>query len=384
MPLINVLQIGMSWNIGGTESYIMQQYRNADPEKVHYDFVNINSHKQIAFYDEIVFRESKVYEICSRHLNPFKHYYQWVRLMNSIRGKYQAIVLNANSLEYVFPLVIAKIYGIPVRIIHSHNSGNQHKVGLVRKMLVSFNRILLKFAAPRYCACSEKAGRWMFGVKRQFTVIHNAIDTGKFAYKHELSSKMKQKLNIENCFVLGHVASFCYQKNNEFMIDIFNEIHKLQENTILILVGDDVNGDHKVIRECKSKVIKLGLEKYVQFLGMRTDVADLMQAMDCFALPSRFEGLPFVGIEAQASGLSCFFSDAITRELEITNLCHFIGLDKSAKEWASIILKNSTIERRDMSQEISDAGYDIKTEVKKIEKIYMKGLEKTQCTPPLD
>ena len=146
----------------------------------------------------------------------------------------------------------------------------------------------------------------MFGVKQQFTVIHNAIDTGKFAYKHELSSEMKKKLNIENCFVIGHVASFCYQKNNEFMIDIFNEIHKLQENTILILVGDDVNGDHEVIRACKSKVIKLGLEKYVQFLGMRTDVPDLMQAMDCFALPSRFEGLPFVGIEAQASGLSCF------------------------------------------------------------------------------
>lgn len=370
MKLINVLQIGMSWNIGGTESYIMQQYRNADSEKIHYDFVNINSHKQIAFYDEIVSRGSKVYGICSRHLNPFKHYYQWTMLMNSVKGKYNTIVLNTNSLEYVFPMFIARVYGIPIRIIHSHNSGNQHKVGLVRKLLVRFNKMLLKLSAPLYCACSEKAGKWMFGEKQQFTVIHNAIDTEKFTYNLKIRSEVRKQLDVENCFVLGHVASFCYQKNNEFMIDIFNEVHNLQTNTRLLLIGDDINGDHAVIESCKSKVNKLGLEKYVQFLGMRTDVPDLMQAMDCFVLPSRFEGLPFVGIEAQASGLPCFFSDTITKELEITNLCHFIRLDKSAKEWAKVILENSPIERRDMSKDISDAGYDIKTEVKKIEKIY--------------
>lgn len=372
MPLINVLQIGMTWNMGGTESYIMQQYRNADPKKVHYDFVNINSHHEIAFHEEIISKGSKIYSICSRHLNPVKHYYQWLKLMNSIKGKYSAIVLNSNSLEYVFPLFIAKIYGIPTRIIHSHNSGNQHKIGYLRKMLIFFNTFLLKLSATNYCACSEKAGRWMFGDKQKFQIIHNAIDTGKFVLDRDKRLKIRQSLALGDALVLGHVASFCYQKNNEFMIEIFNEVHKVNPKTNLLLVGGAV-GDKSVLDVCKLKVKQLGLTESVKFLGMRTDVPNLMQAMDCFVLPSRFEGLPFVGIEAQASGLPCFFSDTITKELEITKLCHFIGLEKSSKEWAKAILENSSIERRDMSSDIRKAGYDIKTEVKKIEEVYQKG-----------
>lgn len=372
MHIENVLQIGMSWNIGGTETYIMQQYRSADPKKVHYDFVNINSHHDIAFQDEIISKGSKIYAICSRHLNPVKHYYQWIKLMNSIKGKYSAIVLNSNSLEYVFPLFVAKLYGIPTRIIHSHNSGNQHKIGCLRKVLIFVNKFLLNYSATNYCACSEKAGMWMFGANQKFQVIHNAINTSKFVFNKDKRLKIRQSLALGDALVLGHVASFCYQKNNEFMIDIFNEVHRLYPNSNLLLIGGAV-GDKSVLDACKAKVKQFGLEDNVKFLGLRTDVPELMQAMDCFLLPSRFEGLPFVGIEAQASGLPCFFSDTITRELEITDLCHFIGLEKLPEEWAKVILENSPIERRDMSNEIRKAGYDIQTEVRKIEELYQKG-----------
>lgn len=369
MPLINVLQIGMTWNIGGTENYIMQQYRSADPKKVHYDFVNINSHHDIAFQKEILSKGSRIYAICSRHLNPFKHYYQWIKLMNSVKGKYSAIVLNSNSLEYVFPLFISKLYGIPTRIVHSHNSGNQHKIGYLRKMLIFLNKFLLKYSATNYCACSEKAGKWMFGSGQKFQVIHNAINTNKFSFNKNKRFKIQRALGLGNALVLGHVANFCYQKNNEFMIEIFYKLNKLYSNSILLLIGGTA-GDESVLGSCRAKVKQLGLDDSVKFLGVRTDVPDLMQAMDCFVLPSRFEGLPFVGIEAQASGLPCFFSDTITKELEITELCHFIGLEKSPEEWAKVILENSSIERRDMSNEIRKAGYDIQTEVRKIEELY--------------
>lgn len=370
--MINVLQVGMSWNIGGTETYIMQQYRSADHKKIHYDFVNINSHNDIAFQDEILSKGSKIYAICSRHLNPVKHYYQWIKMMNSTKGKYSAIVLNSNSLEYVFPLFVAKLYGIPTRIIHSHNSGNQHKIGCLRKVLIFINKFLLNHSATNYCACSEKAGKWMFGANQKFQVIHNAIDTSKFVFNKNKRLKIRQSLALGDTLVLGHVASFCYQKNNEFMIEIFNKVHRLHPNSNLLLIGGAV-GDKSVLNACKAKVKQLGLDDSVKFLGLRTDVPELMQAIDCFLLPSRFEGLPFVGIEAQASGLPCFFSDTITKELEITNLCHFIGLEKSSEEWAKIIVENSPIERRDMSNEIRKTGYDIQTEVRKIEKLYQKG-----------
>ena len=126
--------------------------------------------------------------------------------------------------------------------------------------------------------------------------------------------------------------------------------------------------------ENKQKAIdilkKLGLEKNVKFLGMRNDVQELMQAMDCFILPSKFEGLPLVGIEAQTAGLPCYFSDVITEEVKITDLVNFISLNKSSLFWAKEVVKSKTFKRKDVSNEIIEAGYDINTEIKKIEKFY--------------
>ena len=369
---VKVLQIGMTCNWGGTETYLMQQFDNIDCSKVQYDFVNITSEKDIVFKDAILSSGSMIYGICSRHKNPIKHYYQWILLLCKVAKDYKAIVLNANSLEYVFPLFAGKLFSIPVRVIHSHNAGYGHEIGLLRKLLISFNRFLMRWSATNYFACSIKAGKWMFGSSVDFKVIHNAIDISNYSFKPNIRERKRKELGVEDVFVVGHVGSYNFQKNHEFMLDVFNEICKLQPKSVLLLVGYFVDDDSYWIK-AHEKAKAYGIEDRVRFLGIRKDVPELMQAMDCFVLPSRFEGLCLVGIEAQASGLPCFFSDTITRELEITDLCHFIGLNKAPEEWADIILKNSTIERRDMSQEISDAGYDIKTEVKKIERIYLEG-----------
>ena len=168
---------------------------------------------------------------------------------------------------------------------------------------------------------------------------------------------------------MGHVGRFSYQKNHEFLIEIFNEIHKILSEAELLLIGDAVE-DKTYLNKAKQKVKDLGLEENVKFLGIRNDVPELMQTMDCFVLPSRFEGLPMVGIEAQAAGLPCYFSDVITEEVKITDLVNFISLNKSPKFWAKEVIKSRNFKRKDISNKIIEAGFDINTEINKIEKFY--------------
>ena len=168
----------------------------------------------------------------------------------------------------------------------------------------------------------------------------------------------------------SHIGRFTYQKNHEFLIDIFKEIHLLNKNTKLLLIG---NGP--LITKIKEQVLNLNLENNVIFLGNRKDVPSLYNVMDCFILPSLFEGLPIVGVEAQTSGLSCYFSKNITEEIGITQLANFISLNKSPDFWAKKIMKEDVFERRNMSKNIIKAGYDIEYEVKRLEKIYMNLLK---------
>lgn len=368
---IKVLQIGMTRNWGGLETYLLQQFHNIDKNKIKYDFVNITSEYRIVKEDEIIRSGSKVYNICSRHINPLKHYWQWLCLLSNKGKKYQAIVLNSNSLVYVFPLFIAKFFGIPRRVIHSHNAGLEEKADIFRSLLIDFNKIILSFSATDYWACSKKAGEWMFGKNRKFTIIHNAIDSKKYKFNLEKRDNLRKALNIENKFIVGHVGRFAYQKNHKFLIDIFYELQKIELNSVLMLVGDSINDD-KFLVETKEQVERLNIENKVLFLGMRNDVPDLMQAMDCFILPSHFEGLPLVGVEAQAAGLKCYLSDNITEEVKITDLVNFISLNESPKTWAKQILSNRNYIRKDMTDQIKKSGYDIKTEIKKIEKFYLE------------
>lgn len=369
--MVKVLQIGMTKNWGGLETYLLQQFDNIDRNKIEYDFVNITGEYKIVEEEKIINSGSLIYNICSRHKNPLRHYWQWIQLLKKISKIYKAIVLNSNSLVYVFPLFIAKIFGIPVRIIHSHNAGYENEPGILRKVLVAFNKILLKFSATDYWACSKKAGEWMFGKNRKFTIIHNAIESKKYKFNSEKRDNLRKALNFENKFVVGHVGRFSYQKNHKFLINIFYELQKIESNSVLMLVGDSVN-DNKFLLEAKKQVKRLNIENKVLFLGMRNDVPDLMQAMDCFVFPSLFEGLGIVAIEAQAAGLKCYLSDVIPNEVKITNLVNFVSLKEDAKYWAKKILSNTSYIRKDMTDEIKKAGYDIKTEIKKIEKFYLE------------
>lgn len=366
---IYILQLGMTKNIGGMETYLMSQYRKLDKKYIQYDFVNLSKDDKMAFSEEIKNNGSKIYSVPKRKYHPFLHYYEMMKILFHNRKKYKYIVLNTCHLYYIFPLFFAKIIQIPNRIIHSHNSDDEIKISFFRKILININKILMHFSVTDYWACSEIAGKWMFK-NRNFRVIHNAINVSDFVYNESIRQKVRTQLGLlKDEFVIGHVGRFSYQKNHDFLIDVFNEVHRRLPEAVLILIGDAVE-DELYLNKAKQKVKELNLVENVRFLGIRNDVPDLMQAMDCFLFPSRFEGLGIVIIEAQTAGLPCYVSSVIPNEVKITNLVDFISLNESPENWAEKIIKNKNYKRKDASKEIIKAGYDINTEIKKMQKFY--------------
>lgn len=373
VEVVKVLQIGMTSNIGGMETYIMSQYRHLDKSRIQYDFLNITGEKDIVFSDEILSCGSVIYSVSSRHNNPLKHYFEIIRLLWKIRREYKVIVLNTCHLYYMFPIFIAMLFQYPKRIVHSHNSGDELQITFKRKILISLNKLLMNLSATDYWACSRMAGQWMFGNYIHFDVIHNAIDVDKFYYRPSIRTEMREKLGIPSqAYVIGNVARFSYQKNQEYLIDIFNEVHRLDDSAYLVLVGTNSGcGDYE--NRVRKRVSDYHLDENVIFLGMRDDADKIYQAMDCFVLTSIFEGLCISAIEAQTACLPCVCSDVLPEEAIITDRLYSKKLSDLPREWAEFILKLKRKERYDIRKEISKSGYDISKEVKKLENMFING-----------
>ena len=229
----------------------------------------------------------------------------------------------------------------------------------------------LPVLATAFFACSQEAARFFFGEKiyesRRFTLMKNAIPVQNFSFDAGVSERVRKNFNLKDSFVIGHVGRFTYPKNQSYLIDIFNELSKLCPNSVLLLIGD--GEDREKIRD---KVIRLGLDSKVRFLGVRSDVPALLQAMDVFVLPSHYEGLPVVGVEAQAADLPCAFSNTVSKEVQILDQCQFISLQCSPKEWAKKILSFHHPRRRSRVQELRNVGFDVTCEVEKLQNYYLR------------
>lgn len=365
----------MTRNIGGMETYIMEQYRHLNRDIIRYDFANLTGEYSMAFEDEIRNNRDVIYNIISRKKNILMHYYKWFVFFKKYHKVYDAVIFNTCDLYHMCPLFFAKLWGIKTIIIHSHNARNEKKEGILRKILISLNKILMKYSVNNYWACSKVAGEWMFGKNKKFKIIHNLIDSRKYIYNIDIRKKIRKNLNIEDKFVIGHIGRFSYQKNHVFLIKIFNEIYKKDRNSVLLLIGGETD-NQSYYEETITLVDKLGLNDNVYFLGMQKNVADYYQAMDCFILPSRFEGLPIVGIEAQAAGLKIFLSDIITKEVQITDLIEYISLYENPSIWAEKILKSKKYNRLNMYKKIVDAGYDVEMGNKKFQEYFVSILNK--------
>ena len=364
---LRVLQVGMTRNLGGIETYLIEQFRHLDKSKIDYDFVNITGEYSICYEDEILASGSKIFKVVSRHKNPLLHYWQWFNILLQNKGVYDVIVLNTNSLEYVFPLVLGKIFGIPVRVIHSHNSGFENKQGLARRLLVGMNKKLLAWSANLRFACSQFAGQWMFK-DNPYHVIYNAIDIHKYDADLIVREETRNALGLHTELTLLHVGRFSYQKNHSFLLDIFKEVHRIQPDSVLLLVGDTTE-ESEFLTEVKRKIKAYGLENVVRLLGRRDDVNKIMQAADVLVMPSFFEGLTVVGIEAQASDLPLLLSDTVTKELGLLPSTQFISLEVGPTAWAEAIVNSKQHNRQSRYEELKAAGYDIGNETERVEKL---------------
>ena len=272
------------------------------------------------------------------------------------------------------PMFLAWKCGVKVRINHSHMA--EKPKGFKNKLYYGIRLLIGKIFATDLFACGRDAGRYLFGARKveqgRVKIITNAIDIKKFSYNVSVRNELRDSIGISNdTIVLGHVGRFFEQKNHVFLVKIFEEYNRIIPNSHLILLGD---GELK--QDTQNLVDQLGLSDVVHFLGVKQNINEWYQAMDIFLLPSLYEGLPVVGIEAQASGLPCIFSDSITKEIDISKYAHFLSLDLTAIEWANTLVTIGLVEDRYNTS--IDLGYDICNSAKVLEDFYLKRIIERQ------
>lgn len=356
-----ILHLTDSLDLAGTENCIMNWYRNIDRTKFDFDFFCL-SNKHLYFKKEIEKLGGKIFVIEKENglTEKVKFYFNVFKFL-----KVNKFYTFHTHFHYSngFYCMLAFFAGIKERITNSHFNEGYRNTHFYKKL---FSELLIKLFANKRIATSNEAGKTLYG-KMPYSIIYCGIDVNKFAYNETDRKQIRKNLNIEENFVVGHIGRFEHQKNHNFLIDIFNEILKQKKNAILLSIGEG-----PLEKEIKEKVKSLNIEPKVKFLGVREDVNKLYQAMDCFILPSFFEGFGIVNIEAQCSGLPVFVSDGVPDEVNICNTKK-ISLKRTAKQWADVILENiKNIERKDCSFILKQAGFDIKDTVKQIEEVYLK------------
>ena len=333
---------------GGIENFIMNIYRNMDREKLQFDFI-INVKKEVSYDEEIEKMGGKVHYVTRKSKNPIKNFFEVRKIIKE--QKYDTVCRHSDNAFTVVDLLAAKLAGAKRIIMHSHSTQTKN-TGLHK-----FFRLWFPFVTTHRFACSQTAGKWMYG-KQDFQVVYNAIDTDKFNYSAEIRNKMRKEWKVEDAHVYGHVGSFVYAKNHPFLLDVFHEISKQDEKAVLFLVGD---GDLR--KAAEEKVKEYGLEQKVIFTGRRMNVPDFLQMFDVLLFPSVYEGLPVSLVEAQTSGLQCLISDRITEEVILTDCARNYSIDLGAESWAKKAMEimelaqNTT--RTSRQEKIKEVGYDI-------------------------
>lgn len=353
---------------GGITKYVLRLWKYIDRERFHFDFVTMS--KKLDFAEQLEAEGCKIYYLTT-YAEDDKE--QFIREVNEILDNGYDIVHLHTSWWRGFVLEkIAKEAGIPKIIVHSHNADvhikeNQSREE-ARQLHMEQRALLTEDIATDFLACSPEASEWLFAdriSKDKIKIVPYTIEIKDYLFNDKTRNEYREKLRIEESnYVIGHVGRFAYQKNHDFLIEVFKEISAKIPCAILLLIGIG-----ELEQEIRNKVVRYNLEEKVRFLGVRDDVACLMQAMDLFVLPSRFEGNPIALTEAQAAGLQCLVSEKITPTSKVTDKVDFLPLEP--QEWVDKILKYSKgYERKNTEDIMKNAGYDMDAVIKQIEEIY--------------
>ena len=299
--------------------------------------------KYVGYHGSKLLKQYKIYHNLSKYLQ--ENYYDCVHIHSDVANK---LYIAGKA---------AKKSKIPQIIFHSHASEVDGRYRRIRRFLHRITRNKLKNVGTKFVACSDVAAKWMYPNinKNEITIINNGIYLDRFKYDSNVRQKTRKKLDIENQFVVGHIGRFSYQKNHEYLIKIFKELTKKEKNAKLLLIGE---GPEK--EKIKKLVNDLNLQDKVIFYGLSNHVEELLQAMDVFVLPSHFEGLPIVGVEAQAAGLPVIFSNKITKEAKLTKNVDFLPIDNiSVNKWVKLIIQDFKVKRANTYNILKKEKFDI-------------------------
>ncbi|MBR6253314.1 MAG: glycosyltransferase family 1 protein [Clostridia bacterium] len=361
---IRIAQIIGKWLGGGVEAVVMNYYRHIDREKIQFDFICDSDSTNIP-YEEIESLGGKVILI-----PPYQKVFEYQKELQRVlkAGKYKIVHSHINTLS-VFPLRAAKKAGVPVRIAHSHSTSNKKewKKNLFKAVLKPF----AKTFATHYFACTEHAGRWLFGDKAfdegKVFVLNNAIEVEKYLFNEEIRKEKRAEIGLKDVdIVIGHIGRFVEQKNHRFLIDVFDALYKENNNYKLILIGQG-----PLMDEMKAKTKAFNIENAVFFLGQKEDAHKYYNAFDIFLFPSLYEGLGMVAVEAQYNGLPCVASNEVPEIAKITDTFKTIALQSDVETWKNEI-KQSVKEKIDRNNiEVIDDKYDITKQSYKLEEQYI-------------
>lgn len=363
--MVRVLHVIGRMDRAGAETMIMNIYRNINRSKVQFDFL-VFSEQEADYDSEIIDMGGCIYRMpklsLSNYLALYKRFKQFFKTHS-----YPIVHGHIGSLAPAY-LKIAKKSGA-YTIAHSHSMKSNRL-----KSRITYNALAywVRFIADYFMACSKEAGIDRFGKRivntNRFQIINNSIDSKKYQYSQERHEALKEQFNMKGKCVYGHVGRLIRSKNHEFILKVFSNICEMEENAILLLIGKgNLETDISKLAE------ELGIQEKVIFMGIRSDIPDIMNLMDVFLFPSLFEGFGIVGLEAQAAGLPCFFSDTIPKEAIVTENVFSYPLSWTPVQWAKNIheIQNS-FKRKDERTSIIKAGFDIEATAKGLEDFYLE------------
>lgn len=349
--------------MGGISSVITNYYKEIDKDDIHIDFI-VNKNIEQRYLDIISENDAKIY-ILDRNRNPIKYMMQLYHIIREKR--YDVIHVHGNSATMAVDLLPAMMGKVKTRIAHSHNTKCSHPI--IHTILSP----IFKLTYTKAVACSKEAGEWIFG-KEKFEILENGIELDQYVFSETVRRKVRQQFDLEKKFVVGHVGLINEQKNHQLLLEILYKM-KIKIPNIFLLC---ITGSEKVPENIILLIKEYGLEKNILFLFKRNDVWRLLQAIDVFVFPSKWEGFPVTLVEAQATGLSCIVSDCVTSKIKLTNNVQFQS-NFDIKGWCDTIQHiykkgnlNREINSRDSQKKLKDAGFDLKENVFKLYSWYME------------
>lgn len=360
----NVLIIIGKLIIGGAERVGRDIGYYADKNKY--------SIQYLVFEDDVCAYEKELLDVgcIIHHMEPpSAGYYKYYRnLCRLIKKQHIDIIHSHTMFNSGWAMMAGKHQRVAVRISHSHSiKGPEHR-GFIKNFYEKTMRRLIRYYATDYVACGKAAGEWLYGkdfFEKKGTLIYNGIDLRQYIYNENARNAIREKYGIQNKFIIGHAGHFAPVKNQIFLLDLMPEILKRTPNAFLVLLGDGEN--HRILED---EVCKLGLQDKVIMPGNVKNVGDYMSAMDVFAFPSLYEGMPLTLVEAQSNGLPCVISQNIPEDVHLTDLICSLSLKNSDEQWVKHITTAKRKHPEDYGKKLYELGVDTKGMLDKIYSLY--------------